>query len=312
MVVSESLPSMKFNPSTDIPDLTAKVFFITGGTAGIGKESVLALAKHNPERIYFSGRDSKRAADIIAEIKSVNPTVPVVFLECDLTSLASVEKAAKQIVSESERLDVVICNAGIMNVPPALTKDGYEVHFGVNHVAHALFIKLLLPTLLRTAALPDSDVRILCLTSQAHRMSPWGGILFDGLRTTQDSGLIKSLRYGQSKVANILYAAELARKYPQITAVSIHPGVVRTDLLAQQTAFTRAASFLTHPFSMLTPSEGAYNQLWAATTDKTKIVNGAFYEPVGVPGTHGRRSVDQKLASRLWDWTDKELESFHI
>ncbi|KAJ6473577.1 oxidoreductase [Mycena vitilis] len=304
---------MKFNPSTDIPDLSGKVILVTGGTAGIGKESVLALAKHNPACIYFTGRDSARANQVIAEIKSSAPSVSIVFLECDLESLASVEKAAKQFISKSDRLDILICNAGVMNVPPALTKDGYEAHFGINHVAHALFIKLLLPTLLRTADAPGSDVRVVSLTSQGFAMHPRGGILFDDLRTTQGSGLMKSLRYGQSKLANILYAAEVAKRYgPKITSVSIHPGVVRTDLLAQQGALMRTLAWLTHPFSMLTPAEGAYNQLWAATGDKTKIKNGEYYEPVGVPGGHMRMSRDQKLTAQLWEWTEKELEVYHI
>ncbi|KAJ6591834.1 oxidoreductase [Mycena vulgaris] len=304
---------MKFNPSTDIPDLSGKVIFVTGGTGGIGKASVLALAKHNPQRIYFSGRDSKRAADIIADINSTSPSVALVFLECDQGSLASVEKAAKQIISESpDRLDIVICNAGIMNVPPALTKEGYEVHFGVNHLAHALFIKLLLPTLLRTAERPNSDVRIVTVTSQGYLMHPYGGILFDDLRTTQGTGLVKAMRYGQSKLANILYAAELARRFPQITSVSIHPGVVRTDLLAGLDLFTKTMAILTNPFSMMTPAEGAHNQLFTAAGDKAKIVNGEYYEPVGVPGTHGRKSRDKKVTLKLWEWTEKELSSYTI
>ncbi|KAJ6531163.1 oxidoreductase [Mycena capillaripes] len=304
---------MKFNPSTDIHDLSGKVILVTGGTAGIGKESVLVLAKHNPACIYFTGRNSTRANQVIAEIKSAAPSVAIVFLECDLESLASVEKAAKQFNSQSDRLDILMCNAGVMNVPPALTKEGYEVHFGTNHVAHALFIKLLLPTLLRTAEVPGADVRVVSLTSQGFIMHPRGGILFDDLRTTQASGLVKSMRYGQSKLANILYASELAKRYgPQITSLSVHPGVVRTDLLAQQGVVTRTLAFLTHPFSMLTPAEGAYNQLWAATGDKAKMKNGEYYEPVGAPGGHGRKSRDQKLASQLWDWTEKELESYHI
>ncbi|KAJ7746926.1 oxidoreductase [Mycena maculata] len=303
---------MKYNPATDIPDLSGKVIFVTGGTAGIGKEAVLALAKHNPGRIYFSGRNAARADEIIAEIRSESPSTDLVFVECDQSSLASVEQAAKKIVSGSDRLDIVIASAGIMNVPPAVTRDGYEIHFAVNHIAHALFIKLFLPTLLHTAELPNADVRIVSVTSQAFAMHPTGGILLDDLRTTQGFGLVKFTRYGQSKLANLLYAAEFARRYPQITAVSIHPGVVRTELLASLSFFTRTMAFLTHPFSMLTPAEGAYNQLWAATGDKSKIVNGEFYEPVAVPGGHARRSRDQKLAAHLWEWTDKELEDYRI
>ncbi|KAJ7278943.1 oxidoreductase [Mycena rebaudengoi] len=298
-----------YNPAIAIPDLSGRVIFVTGGTAGIGKETILALAAHNPQRIYFSGRDSKRAEAIIAE---GNNAASLVFLQCDLTSLASVEQAAKQIVSESDRLDTVICNAGVMNVPPALTKDGYEVHFGTNHVGHALLIKILLPVLLRTAEMPGSDVRIVSLTSQGFATHPSGGIVFKDLRTTQDTMLARPSRYGQSKLANILYAAELARRYPQITSVSVHPGVVSTDLVLSQSAFMRALIHITNPSGLLTPPEGARNQLWASTADKSGITNGEYYEPVGELGKHARKSKDTKLAAELWEWTEKELAGYQV
>ncbi|KAJ7030806.1 oxidoreductase [Mycena alexandri] len=301
---------MKFDPAR-IPDLSGKVFFVTGGTAGIGKETLLALAKHSPKGLYFTGRNSQRGAQIVADINASAPSITIVFLECDLESLESVKQAAEQFVSQSDRLDVLVCNAGVMNVPPALTKDGYEVHFGLNHLAHALFIKLLLPTLLRTAETPNADARVVSVTSQGYAMHPRGGILFDDLRTTQASSQL-FVNYGQSKLANILYTAELARRYPQITAVSIHPGVVRTELVSTQSMFTRALIVVTNPFSRLTPQQGAYNTLWASTSDKDKIVNGAFYEPVGVPGRHMRQSRDDKLAAQLWEWSDKELEGYHL
>jgi NAD(P)-dependent dehydrogenase (short-subunit alcohol dehydrogenase family) len=277
------------------------------GTAGLGKETILALAAHNPQRIYFSGRDSKRAEAIIAE---ANNAASLVFIQCDLTSLASVEKAAKQIALESDRLDTVICNAGVMNVPPALTKDGYEVHFGINHVGHALLLKILLPLILRTAEMPGSDVRIVSLTSQGFTTHPSDGIIFKDLRTTQDTMFVRPTRYGQSKLANLLYAAELARRYPQITSVSVHPGVVSTDLLQTQTAFMKALIRITNPF-VLTPAEGARNQLWAATAVKSGITNGEYYEPVGELGKHARKSKDTKLAAELWEWTEKELAGYH-
>ncbi|KAJ7042996.1 hypothetical protein C8F04DRAFT_945200, partial [Mycena alexandri] len=158
-----------------------------------------------------------------------------------------------------------------------------------------------------TADLPNTDVRVVSLTSQGFSMHPRGGILFDDLRTPQTSGqlFIESMRYGQSKLANILYAAELARRYPKITAVSIHPGVVRTELVSTQSAITKAMIVLTNPFSRLSPTEGAYNTLWAATSDKKKIVNGGYYEPVGVPGGHARQSRDNQLAAQLLEWSDR-------
>jgi NAD(P)-dependent dehydrogenase (short-subunit alcohol dehydrogenase family) len=120
-------------------------------------------------------------------------------------------------------------DAGIMAVPAPVTEDGYEIQFGTNHLGHALLTKLLVPTLLATAALPDADVRIVTLTSLSHPWSVKGSIKFDTLRTSQEAES-KIAKYGQSKLANILHSKELARRYPSITCASMHPGTVETGL----------------------------------------------------------------------------------
>lgn len=238
--------------------------------------------------------------------------VHITFLECDLASLTSVEKAVKQFTSESQRLDILMCNAGVMALPPSLTKDGYEMQFGTNHIGHALMIKLLLPTLLQTVEKPDADVRVVFLTSIGFRFHPTGGIDFPTLRTTQDTGATGAwVRYGQSKLANILYASELARRYPKITSVSVHPGVVGTGLISNLGILNKAFLHIINLGRMKSPADGTKNQLWAATGDKEKIVNGEYYEPVAVPGKHDQESKSEKLAAELWDWTEKELEGYH-
>ena len=222
------------------------------------------------------------------------------------------EKAAKQFTSSSQRLDVLMCNAGIMAVPPALTKDGYEIQFGTNHVGHALLIKLLLPTLTRSAETPGADVRIVSLTSQGYRGNPTGGIIFEKLRTTQaDIGVGGDWRrYGQSKLANILYATELARRYPNITSVSIHPGVVATGLVGNLSFMNKALVYVTNIGKVQVATDGASNQLWAATGKKEDIANGAYYEPVGTLGYLSKNAKSEKLAGELWEWTQKELEVY--
>lgn len=269
----------------------------------------MALAKHNPKEIYFSGRNSKKAAEVIAEVNAVVPTAKVTFIECDLASLASIKAGMQKFTSQ--RLDILICNAGIMAVPAGLTEDGYEIQFGTNHLGHALLIKLLLPTLSQTAAQPGADVRIIILTSLGFRGHPRGGIVFKELRTTQEGIFGSWIRYGQSKVANILYAAELARRYPNILSVSIHPGVVQTGLVGNLGLGNRMFVYATNVGRMLKPAEGAYNQLWAGTSDRSKIVNGAFYEPVGVLSNKlDATSRSEKLAGELWDWTEQALEGY--
>ncbi|KAJ6536497.1 oxidoreductase [Mycena vulgaris] len=282
---------MKFNPATDSRPL---------------RESDLRQRRNrgNRQRDCPCAGQAQRAR----RPKQSHPAISVVFLEADLTSLASVEKAAKHVLAESDRLDILICNAGICDVPPALTKDGYELNMGVNHLAHALLIKLFLPTLLRTAELPNSDIRIVSVTSEAFAVAPGKTIGLESLRTTQ-SGHFKMARYGQSKLANLLYARELARRYPQLTSVSVHPGVVKTEGFTQFSLAVKIIAHVFNPFSMMTPAQGAENQLWAATGDKSKILNGAFYTPVGV---RAEAPSKDELAARLWKWTDEELEGYSV
>ena len=274
-------------------------------------ETVLALAQHGPEHIYLSGRNVQRAESLIAKVQKEAPTVAMTFVECDLGSLASVKAALTQKFT-SARLDVLMCNAGVMAIPPGLTTDGYEVQFGINHLGHALIIKLLLPILLRTADLPGADARIIILTSIAFRAHPKGGIIFKDLKTTQDFGFFGPwIRYGQSKLANILYASELARLHPNVTSVSIHPGVVETDLVGNLSFGKKSLVYLTNLGKLLKPAEGAYNQLWAATAPRDKIVNGAYYEPVGsLSSKLDKPAKSEQLARELWEWTEKALADF--
>ncbi|MCJ1235694.1 hypothetical protein MMC14_003665 [Varicellaria rhodocarpa] len=210
----------------DISSLAEQVFFVTGGTAGLGKETILALSHHTPKHIYFTGRNAKNSADVISQANAINPTVHVSYIECDQTSLSSTENAVKQFLSTSQRLDVLLCNAGVMGTDPSLTKDGYEYQFGINHMAHALMVKMLLPSLQRTATQTE-NARIIFLSSVGYRFPPLGGIVFKELKTTQDRFFAgRWVRYGQSKLANVIYANELARRYPDITSMSIHPGVI--------------------------------------------------------------------------------------
>ena len=283
------------------------------GTAGLGKMTILALANHDPKHIFFSGRNSTSAKAVIRATETAVPGAHITFVPCDLASLQSVNKAAQEFLSSSQRLDVLICNAGVMALPPGTTKDGYEVQFGTNHLGHALLIKHLLPILQKTAQEPASDARIVILSSYAYNMHPSGGIKFDTLRTGQDFGMMGAWkRYGQSKLANLLYAAELARRYPDIKSVSVHPGVIATGLVTSMSLTHRTMLRLANIGEMTTLEQGVKNQLWAATADRTTLVNGAYYTPVGVTGKYEKMSRDKKLACELWEWTQRELENYHV
>ncbi|RHZ63369.1 hypothetical protein CDV55_107257 [Aspergillus turcosus] len=307
---------VSFSPDK-IPDLSGKVILVTGGTAGLGAATVLHLARHTqpPSHIYISGRNASRADDLIKQVHDSGSNTRVSFLPCDLGSLTSVKEAANTVLRQESRLDILMCNAGIMAQPPGLSKDGYEVQFGTNHLGHALLIQKCLPLLQRTAEeQPESDARIIILTSLGYRMHPSGGIVFSTLNTEQSFsafGFAAWIRYGQSKLANILYARELARRFPAIATLSVHPGVVSTGLVENQGWGNRAFIYVTNVGKVLKPEQGAYNQLWAATTAKEDLMNGGFYEPVGVLSSRlDRAASDDALAKRLWEWTDEALAEY--
>ncbi|TFK34411.1 oxidoreductase [Crucibulum laeve] len=298
-----------FLPERDVPDLCGKVIFITGGTAGIGKQTIINLAKHSPSHIYFSGRNYMSADAVIAEVKTAAPDTKLTFVQFDLGSLNSVKEAIAKL--EIPRLDILICNAGIMAVPLGLTTDGYEIQFGTNFLGHALLIHLLLPTLLQHADEPNADPRVVILTSQGFSAHPVGGIVFKNLRTVQNSPMAGPwIRYGQSKLAGLLYARELAARYPSITSTSIHPGVINTGLVTNLSKINQWMIYLTNVGKSITEDEGTHNTLWAATSNKSGIVNGEYYEPVGQLGKHARESKNNKLAKELWEWTEKELQPY--
>lgn len=202
-----------------------------------------------------------------------------------------------------------------MAVPPGVTEQGYEIQFGTNHVGHALLTKLLLPTLLKTAQDPTADVRVVSLASIGHVGAPLKGIEFDKLKTNMD-GLTTStfVRYGQSKLANILFVKELHRRYGdmRITAVAIHPGVVNTELYRSTITWPVVGKLLGAVKGVLWTGvkNGSKGQLWAATAKG--VVGGEYYTPVGVAGQGSAKSKDVGLANKLWEWTEKELESYTL
>ena len=301
--------SISFDPLKDIPSLTNKVILITGGNAGLGAQCVLEYARHNPSQIYLAARNLSKATAAVAEIQAqLSSPAPIKILELDLSSLESVKRAAAKFKEEAGRLDVLMLNAGIMAAPPAQTTDGYEVQFGSNYLGHALLAKLLLPVMSTTASKPDADVRIIMLTSFGHTHAPKEGIAFDTLKTHGEI-LGPYGRYGQSKLAQILWVRKMARLYPQFTLSAIHPGVVSTNLTAGATGSSYAVQALLGIAKRFTTSveKGARNQLWASVSKD--VVSGEYYEPVGIGGGASELGKNDELAERLWDWTEEELGS---
>ncbi|KAL9124511.1 MAG: hypothetical protein Q9217_006165, partial [Psora testacea] len=288
-------------------------------TTGIGKAAVFALASHNPSCIYFTGRNAQAGSSVVTEAKHHAPTCPVNFIQCDLSSSRDTIRRTIRDNFKSSRLDLFIANAGVMAVPAGLTAEGFEVQFGTNYIGHAIMLRLLRPLMLRTVDLPDGgDVRLVMLSSWGHHMHPPDGIQFDQLKSA-DAGT-KWSRYGQSKLADIFLAKSMAKHYPQITSVSVHPGLVRTDLAGRvESGVLASVGFTLMSWTPLyqNADKGAYNALWAAASPKAKLENGAYYDPVGKrPGKLTKTGTgvaeicsDERLAEKLWKWTENELES---
>lgn len=324
------MTSNAFNPDTDIPSLAGKVIFITGGkhqynsmstslplttptgTAGLGAGSIAALAKHDPAHIFFSGRNEKSATKLISSIRATIPNANLTFFKCDISSLASVQECARLLTSQTSRLDILMLNAGIMATPPSTSADGYEIQFATNQLGHSLLVKLLLPVLQSTSKLPGADVRVINMTSVAYKQAPSQGIDFATLKTDQANlGLFgKWARYGQSKLAQLLYTDELARRYPEITWVSVHPGYIFTGLFDGASFLTKLPVLIMSIGSRTPVEKGHFAQCWAATAPK--VVSGGYYEPIGVEGKRATALArDRELAGRLWEWTQEELKGWN-
>jgi len=203
------------------------------------------------------------------------------------------------------RIHILICNAGIMARLPGLSPDGYEIQFATNHLGHALLIHKLIPRIRGEGE--GGGGRIVIVTSVGWRGAR--GIAFDRLRTTQEMPFLGHwLRYGQSKLANMIYARELAARYPDILSLSVHPGVVSTGFVTDLGFADKALVHVTNIGRILTPDQGTHNLLWAAVAEENSIKPGAFYEPVGVLSKmSSSASKDPELGGRLWEWTEGEL-----
>ncbi|KAL8839644.1 MAG: hypothetical protein Q9170_001650 [Blastenia crenularia] len=299
-----------FASEKDIPDLAGKVILITGGNTGLGREAVLQLAKHNPSRIFLAARTPSKGEAAVAEIKAAVPSANVSYLQLDLCSFKSISAAAQEVKSQSTRLDILMNNAGIMATPVAETEEGYESQLGTNHIGHALLTKELLPILLATAKEEGSDVRIVNLTSEGHNLAPRPqGLIFDMAKLKTYGPWA---RYGQSKLANILFTKELANRYPNITSVAVHPGLILTDLYGpnQQTSMIlRYGLKIIGPLFMANVPTGTLNQLWAAVGKRSDVVSGNYYTPVAMRSSGSSWAQKSDLARELWDWTEEEISS---
>lgn len=288
--------------AADVPDQQGRIAVITGGTGGLGLETAKVLAARGAS-LVIAGRDPAKLAATEAELSRAYPDASVQTAQLDLASLESVRAAAADLASRLSEVHLLINNAGLMMPPYGLTKDGYELQFGTNHLGHFVLTGLLLPRLLAT---PGS--RVVTLSSNAHRAARMNFADLNSARRYR-----RTSAYGQSKLANLMFTYELQRrlsaaKAPTI-ALAAHPGTARTELSRYLPVLSKAMgqglAALNSRF-VQDAAMGALPTLRAATDPAA--VGGTYYGPDGfgqltgypVVVTSTTRSYNKAAQRRLW------------
>ena len=270
--------------------LNGKTVIITGANGGIGKETAVDLARRNA-RVIMACRSVEKGEKAAVEVRKRSGSDDVVFVQLDLASLTSVRQFAAKVLEEEPRLDILINNAGVMACPYTKTEDGFEMQFGVNHLAHFLLTNLLLDRLKEAPS-----ARIVNVSSHGHIM---GKINFDDLNSQRSYGAWSA--YGHSKLANILFTRSLAKRLEgtNVTANALHPGSVKTEL-GRHARFIATIAYWIFPIFIKTPWEGAQTSIYCAVSEEMEGVSGKYLADCKILKTKNKEATDDEIAERLW------------
>ncbi len=273
-----------------------KVALITGPTSGIGKVTALELAKRGFDLILVA-RNAQKADELQMEIGDKAETT---FVECDLASLASVRDAVEHIKANHSRIDVLINNAGLMMDHEVITKDGIEMTFEVNHLGHFLLTNGLIDLLKA-----GKNARIIHVSSDAHR---FGKFRIDQL--VRPEKFSSWVTYGNSKLANILFSNELARRLQPlgITSNALHPGGVATSFGSDSSGLSKIMMWLARPF-FKSPEEGAQTSIYLATSPDVLTVTGKYFSDMKQKSPH-KDAQSQFLATKLWELSETLVKDY--
>jgi NAD(P)-dependent dehydrogenase (short-subunit alcohol dehydrogenase family) len=278
--------------------MDGRTVMITGGNTGLGKETAVALAREGA-LVVFTTRDAQKGTTALTEIRNRSGNDAVVVMELDLARLASVREFASAFAERQDHLDVLVNNAGLILGSRRETVDGYETTFQVNHLG-----PFLLTTLLRDQLVAGDRARVVNVASAAHS-SARRGLDFDDLQSTRRyRGLAV---YARSKLANILFTRELARRWNAvgITANAVHPGFVASDF-GRGGDVSRLAE-LAYPMIRVmakTPEQGARTQVYVASAPELEGVTGGYWAN-SAPATPSAAALDDAAAARLWEVSER-------
>ncbi|CAN1189735.1 Short-chain dehydrogenase TIC 32, chloroplastic [Linum perenne] len=300
-------------------DGTGLTAIVTGATSGLGLEATRVLALRGVH-VVMAVRDVDAGYEVRRSIMEGIPNAKLDVMKLDLSSLASVREFASDFISTGLPLNILLNNAGIMACPFSLSEDNIELQFATNHLGHFLLTNLLLETMKKTADSSNRKGRIVIVGSLAHCFTYREVIRFNGIN--DESGYFDMRAYGQSKLANILYAKELARRLEvhafsqsvkpvvkygieedgvNITVNSLHPGSIVTNLLRYH-SFINLLAHVFVKFALKNVQQGAATSCYLALHPQVKGVTGKHFMDCNLaePNCHGK---DMDLAKKLWDFS---------
>lgn len=272
-------------------DLRGKNILITGVGSGLGQETARVLAARGA-RVLGTGRSVDKAAEACRGFAS--QALP---LACELSEPASVRACVAEVQKQNLQLDALICNAGIMALPRRELKHGQELQFLTNHIGHFILVTGLLPQL-------SERGRVVMLSSSAHHGAPRAGIQLNDI--TLEHGYTPWLAYGQSKLANLLFARALARRLAgsQRTANALHPGVIATNLMRHMSPIARAAMPVARAIALKSIPQGAATQCYVAVHPGVAAISGEYFADCNLARSSAA-GRDLELADRLWTLSEQ-------
>jgi len=297
-----------------LPDLSGKTYVITGGNGGIGLEAAKILTSKGG-RVVITARSAAKGEEALGAIRATSPQANVDFVLLDLAEPASVAAAARALHEKCPRIDALINNAGVMQTPEIRTSEGFELQLATNHLGHFRLNAQMMDVL------EASGGRIVPVSSVAHK---FGKIVLDDLQSRRQYS--PSAAYGQSKLANLLYAFELQRRLAarksRVSAIPCHPGYAATNLqsagvgMKGGSALFRWVYKLSNALLAQSAERGAYPLALAAADPEARP--GVYYGPTALGDSRGpvgestvaTVATDEVLARQLWEKTEESVGPF--
>ncbi|KAK4697870.1 hypothetical protein P7C71_g267, partial [Lecanoromycetidae sp. Uapishka_2] len=323
--ISQIFPPTPVFTEANVPDLTSRVYIVTGASSGVGEQVARILySKH--AKVYIAARSKVKCTAAIERIKAdvSDSKGELVYLHLDLSDLSTIKASAQEFLAKEERLDVLFNNAGVMIGPSgegSKTAQGYEIQLGTNCIGHFLFTKLLRPIIDQTTkTAPSNSVRVVWVSSNAAEISsPANGMDISNLDYHIDKS--KPMKYGISKAGNVFHASELAKRSSEkgegIISISLNPGALKTELNRNVPRFL----LMLTSWMLKSPVFGAYTELFAAFSpevDQSK--NGRHIVPWGrlydglrkdlLAAQKGEEEGGLGVARQFWEWSEGQVKDF--